>query len=1474
MKNKKTLILMAILFVSMLLMPLNNILINNNDGNIVKEVIDDDSLIDEKIDSFDFSPKLSDITYHDYKLNVSGWGNKTYRYRIGIELEEKDSVDRYQPIDIYLTFRENEHFENSTRLVMFNQTGNDEWSDPLPIQVWNKTKYDANYLQSCTITFIANVSADSNQTYFLYFNENMDNIEQPSYNTGFISDLSSGTANIQVNGPSGAAYNVSFEEGLAITQLEKDTLNFHTNTSLRPEKLPNELKFLGHMDENSGTTTTDSKGFNIGTLTGNADWTTGKINSGIVFDGNGDYVTFGNILNDPFGTGCSYWTVSAWIYPTALQATQSNHGTRNCFIAKASDPNNDNLELGITDDGKLHVYIDAGLGSSQDTYDDYGVSSSIPLDTWTFIAVRYDNGDVDVLIDDIWYRTSDGGTEPWATAGDMDNANGSPFTIGATEHINTYFTGKIDEVVVYSNALSDSEIENSKTSSYYSTIYSISELEHGPVFSQYQVDWTQTYDMHVQDIFTFYYDYNLLNIYRSLYFDAEYDSSKSTMTALNAYYNLSGLSNHDLMKYFYDGTEATNIITSDGFTAENYTIIHDPTSPVNNSMGIFIADFEAPHVLASISELKGLVDYDSQFVQFSPGSTNDFDNNIGGSVYKLYINFWEYIEDLTGGLTESDIEILFNNTLITLRNAVDIHLFAQDTFFYNLKVYVEDKDGVPVNEAKVTLYNASDYQQICDAQLTDVTGYTSFERLENGTYYVNASYEKYGRPELTITSPIMVILNETYVDAYGVNTTYFYNVSLTSLYLTFQRVDNGEFKEYVGNANVSFYINDGTGEDVYIGYEYTDLASGTAEFHWKNFTSASEGNVTFQLEWHGDLVNINTTGNLALGEAQKITLPFFNKTIKDEVNVTTDEFITYLSESTPPSIFLGDSIDFQVSYTYTIGGGSPLSIDSATVYYYVKEGSTNISSTILSFDPQGSGIYTEQINTKTPEDTSIIFMAGVTYTLFVSATKPGFLPATASISFSLLDINSTLTPNVTKIELYWNEIISLTVDYQDVFADPDEPILGADVEYSVIQNSQIYGNLTSLGAGQYKFELNSTNFVFHGRYDLQITANKQNYEQKSISISLKINPINTLINNKISIVQPESIKVGTSKIFYFSYTTVTTPALGISNCSTAFYEWQRLDNDGNVIEANQSDLFEIGNGSYKLDFNTEIKPIGSYTLVVSIGQTNYIERTAVISLEIVPRDINLTLPSDVFTNNIIEIISVNYLNFTLLLTDPLNNDAPLDNATVWISFQGNNYNFTPSGNGTYSINIAEIAEIQTMLLIETITSRIYVTKTNYTFTSEGELITINITPVSMLGLPILVWILIGSVAAIFIGGYGIAKYIKYKRIPEFTKKLNKVKKAIKSNKTISESLATETKMEYMINKLSNTWNKLGLSLEDTIGIKGKKLEKIEKESIEVDEEPPKPELEYPEVEEEPPKPEVEYPAVEYSQQKHHKTNKV
>ncbi len=513
MKNKKTLSLMAILFVSMLIVPLNNILINNNDGNIVKEVIDDDSLIDEKIDSFDFSPKLSDITYHDYKLNVSSWWNKTYRYRIGLELEETDSIDRYQPVDIYLTFLENEHYENSTRLVMYNQTGSDEWSDPIPIQVWNITKYPStNYFQSCTITFIANVSASSNQSYFLYFNENMDDIEIPDYGTSFSSVLSEGKLTIY-GGNETEQYKAVLEQGLGVSELIKSNVNFHTDDSMAPEKQLSQstLKFLAHLDEGQGTSVSDSTG-NVadGSFSGKTAWANGILNYGLEFDGTANtWVSFANELEDtydPFNDASTEFTITAWIKPTELTTSRSNHYTYNCFMAKASDTYNDNFEVGVNVDGTIHIYLDA---ETRDTYADYGdaVSNPVMLDEWNFISVRYDSGNVDVRINDVWYNTSTSGTEPWNGATDLDSAADSEFTLGATEHINTYFTGFLDEVAIYNASLTNTEIEEYKLPLSSSKIQTISEILNGEVFSRYQIDWTETFDMHTQDIITFYHDY-------------------------------------------------------------------------------------------------------------------------------------------------------------------------------------------------------------------------------------------------------------------------------------------------------------------------------------------------------------------------------------------------------------------------------------------------------------------------------------------------------------------------------------------------------------------------------------------------------------------------------------------------------------------------------------------------------------------------------------------------------------------------------------------------------------------------------------------------------------------------------------------------------------------------------------------------------------------------------------------------------
>ena len=172
------------------------------------------------------------------------------------------------------------------------------------------------------------------------------------------------------------------------------------------------------------------------------------------FDGDGDYVSGGNILNDVFNKPNNKFTITAWIKPTELNdPNPTNHNTRNTFIAKASDNYNDTLEIGVNNNGTLHVYIDTGNADANvNDYYDFGSSGSIPINQWTFIAVVFDNGNVTA------YINGDNYTRTWPNNTIAPGANGSPFTVGASLHVDNFFHGYIDEVKVFSDVLTEEEI--------------------------------------------------------------------------------------------------------------------------------------------------------------------------------------------------------------------------------------------------------------------------------------------------------------------------------------------------------------------------------------------------------------------------------------------------------------------------------------------------------------------------------------------------------------------------------------------------------------------------------------------------------------------------------------------------------------------------------------------------------------------------------------------------------------------------------------------------------------------------------------------------------------------------------------------------------------------------------------------------------------------------------------------------------
>ncbi len=1416
-KIKSALILLMILVPTSLY-----IMVILNQGKFVDRVItndDGDIINNEIVDQNNFSPKASDTFHQNEKYDLSVWWNKTYRFRIGLILEETKGIDRYQPIEMYFTFEENEHYENTERLVSFNATGNDEWSDPIPLQVWNVSKYTAtNFIESCTITFIANLTANANKTYFLYYNENLDGIEQIDYATTFSSDLLAGTLTVTV----GTEYQVVLEQGFASTQLIRQGLDFHLDDSLAPEKQLSDpsLKFLAHLENSASDSTGNTPD---GVLNGDPQYVNGMVQYGLDFDGN-DFVSYANGLEgpgDPFDDLSTEFTVCAWINPSALSGGATNHLTENVILAKASDPYNDNFEIGVNNEGDIHVYLDT---ETRDAYADFGALGAITTTGgWYFIVFRYKQGLAEVRIQDTWYPTN---TLTWSGANDIDQAEGSPFTIGASEHINQYFKGIIDEVAVYNKYLSDQEVEDFKYGSMPATIQTITELENGDVFSSYQIDWTTAFDMHVQDICTFYYDYDLWNIERSIYFDNEFNSTIDRMFALNTNYDFSVVDEHTNLLYIYDGNLQKDITTA-GFVAENYTIIYNAPDPSNDAIGIFIEGYElSDPAHTSISYLRGDVIYDNGIIEFLPGSINDFDNSVGNESYKLIIDFWELAGSVnkSGNLDNAGIVNHFDDTLISLRESSNIYMYQQDSLFYSIDVNVTDIDDKLLPDATVTVWNASNYA-IYWTQITDEFGSTIFNRFEDGTYVVNVSYVRYGQT-LTITSHQTIELNETSVNTNGVYNLEFTNVQITSLELKFQRVDLvGIVQEDVVGANITFSIDDGSGSAL-LGYEITN-STGVTFFRWANLTDANSGNISLTVNWHGlPYEDLACSDDLDSGDITSITLPFYQY-LYTVINVTTDnsyKSFLMVNSSGTENIMLGDSLNLWVNYTFQKNLEPIQPIEGGTITYDIKIGAMKINTGVLTFSETGNGVYSLIIDTSSLiESGGANWESSVTYTMEITASKPGYIANQTSITFTLLDKTTDLISSDANPQVYWNDLISLDIHYIDLFADPDEDIDGATVQYYAIGVSGITGYLTPYGSGGlYSLEFNSSAFPIYGNYLLQITAFKQNYESKSIFLPLKIDEINTRLNDSAAVYESFNVYIGTLKTFYFEYTVETTGD-GLSDAGVHECSWEK-DINGVVVDSGVVSLNDLGNGIYELDLDTESLDIATYTLIVKLGETNYIERDAIIFLHIIPRDI------EVDSDEIISIVSNNDLTFDISLTDPID-ETPLLNAEVYLMLAGVRYNFSDDNDdGIYSVLIPDSAIPEAFIFSEQIPGEITINKANYTETKVTVVIDVNLVEIFP-GFPMFYFLMIVIGIIAIVGSLVAYRQIQRARIPTFVKKVKEMSKNIKGKKSISDSLLYPSKEDYIVKRLGDKWEMLGLSLEEILGFDTKKKKKLP-ESVE------------------------------------------
>ena len=198
-------------------------------------------------------------------------------------------------------------------------------------------------------------------------------------------------------------------------------------------------------EEGSGTTAADVSGNgHTGSLTGGVTWTTsGKYGNALSFDGTTGYV---NVASPNLPTGDYTW--EAWVNPNQTSTFQA------LLVSRGLEVSPGGLELDLDAGGKIIVWSNGALRLTSAT--------TLPAGTWSHMALTrtgatlrlYINGALDsnTGTDGVAHNFSSAGAECPLLIG-VDNDS------GCTAALNGYFAGRLDEIRIYSRALTATEIQ-------------------------------------------------------------------------------------------------------------------------------------------------------------------------------------------------------------------------------------------------------------------------------------------------------------------------------------------------------------------------------------------------------------------------------------------------------------------------------------------------------------------------------------------------------------------------------------------------------------------------------------------------------------------------------------------------------------------------------------------------------------------------------------------------------------------------------------------------------------------------------------------------------------------------------------------------------------------------------------------------------------------------------------------------------
>ena len=184
----------------------------------------------------------------------------------------------------------------------------------------------------------------------------------------------------------------------------------------------------------------DSVGSLNGTLTNGATATSTGVNgSAFQFDGVDDYVQVGTSSSLAM---TNMFTVETWIYP--------NNTTGGDFMIFNREGEYELARVGSTGE------IRWAIANSSNTWFFTGTGYNAPANTWTHLALTFDNGTVKLFANGVQVYS---GTISSSTIGDANPAL-NEFRIASRQNTSgtDYFQGKIDDLAIYRRALTATEI--------------------------------------------------------------------------------------------------------------------------------------------------------------------------------------------------------------------------------------------------------------------------------------------------------------------------------------------------------------------------------------------------------------------------------------------------------------------------------------------------------------------------------------------------------------------------------------------------------------------------------------------------------------------------------------------------------------------------------------------------------------------------------------------------------------------------------------------------------------------------------------------------------------------------------------------------------------------------------------------------------------------------------------------------------